>query len=251
MRPYIGVSGITANDQAVRLLKNFYEPVSHQLMIGVLASEFTLGGKENKNPRRYPQVGKIAGIFPDHTRALNMIRYETEHPETLASQLFELNKHGGHSCHGFQISAIWPKPGQIWPFREMYPRVKLMLCVGPMAMKACRNDPVRIADRLREYQNAVDGIVLDFSGDTRILLDPVKALESLDCFKQKTSSFEFGIAGNLNFRNLGRLDPLVKKYPRLSIETEDSIRDPMTDMFLEKEAKVYLRSAKHLYRRRK
>jgi hypothetical protein len=113
---YVGISGVTARAEVLAALSAFPD-CGRQLMVGVLASEKTLAGQQNRWFRRYPKVESIAGIFVDDPRCLNLVHYGADTPPDVTTllRLFEL---AGPLCHGFQFNGAWPYRADLFRLHE-------------------------------------------------------------------------------------------------------------------------------------
>lgn len=109
---YIGVSGFMARGDVDAVLQ-FFPDCGRQLMVGVLVSQKTLAGHKNKYPLRYPDVDRIAGIFSDDPRCLNLIHYASDTPAD-DDTLHRLYDWGGPHCHGFQFNLARPHPHALY-----------------------------------------------------------------------------------------------------------------------------------------
>ena len=85
--PYVGVTGFMSRTEVSEALAMVPQGSTRRLMVGVLASSKTLAGQHNKWPGRYPKREAIASILTNDARALNLVHYSTDRPETLFTQL--------------------------------------------------------------------------------------------------------------------------------------------------------------------
>src|SRR3989338_5761471 len=114
VKAYVGITGFTSQNDVLAVLDMLPQESPRKLMVGVLASQKTVFlGQQNKWPNRYPKAGDIAGIFPNHPNALNLIHYNTKETETLTDQLDRMVKIGGEHLVGFHLNIHCPS---IYPF---------------------------------------------------------------------------------------------------------------------------------------
>ena len=220
--PYAGVTGFTSQTQVEVALAIIPKEPARKLMVGVLMSSKTLAGKQNKWPSRYPTREAISDIFVDDPRALNLVHYSTDHPETLFSQLDKITQLAGHSLDGFQLNIPWPPISQLEDWWETHRDQFLLLQIGNGAVAQAKSME-HFAELLGHYVPMVDAILIDSSGGRGEPLDPVKAAEYLKVSSEYTT-LGLGVAGGLGPLTLHLLDPLIKEYPELSIDAEGQLR---------------------------
>lgn len=228
--PYVGVTGFMSTQEVGTLLGSFPKGSQHQLMVGVLDSSKTLAGKTNKWPGRYPAVTAIRGIFLNHPRALNLVHYSTNTPQTLVQECTQVLQLAGPYCHGLQLNVCWPDPAQIAQLRLTCPRVKLVLQLGGQAMAEESYNPDGIARRLAtQYYDLVDGVLFDPSGGLGIGFDPAVAVRFLFAVQQTKLVATFGVAGGLGPETIDLLAPVAAAYPSVSIDAEGRLRTPQPE----------------------
>ncbi|MBI1984885.1 MAG: hypothetical protein HYS60_02110 [Candidatus Wildermuthbacteria bacterium] len=195
-------------------------------MIGVLASLKTMRGIQNKWPNRYPAMDKIAGIFPDHPLALNLIHYNTKEKDTLGDQLVAMTEFGGTNMHGFQLNIAWPSLDVLREYRKEHATKQIVLQVGEHAFEMVNHSPEQLALRVAEYDGMVEYVLLDPSGGYGKPFDPALARDYLLALKAQNLGMGFGVAGGLSPTTLDLVRPLAKEFPDLSIDAEGRLRTP-------------------------
>lgn len=225
-KPYIGVTGFTSKDEALRVLEATPPTGDRLLMVGVLASSKTLRGEKNKWPNRYPAVQKIAGIFPDDPRALNLIHYSTDDPATLFSQMLELTSLAGTNFHGFQLNCAWPPQSELQHFRNAYPEAKIVLQIGERSLEMVGHSAYGLSIKLfMEYKGLIDYVLLDGSAGRGQILEMEKVRRYLYVLQTLPIPIDLGIAGGLSPQSLPLIEPLMRDFPDLSIDAEGRLRD--------------------------
>lgn len=224
-KPYIGITGFMSIKEAIEILRLVPPLADRLIMIGVLASSKTIKGIKNKWPNRYPVVEEITEIFPNHPLALNLIHYNTKEPETLFGQLVKMTMLGGLNLHGLQLNIAWPSPTILKKYRSNYPNMQIVLQIGRRAFEMIGDSPKQLATKVtKEYIGLADYVLLDPSGgygkplDTRCVRNYLKAL------KEKNLEMGLGVAGGLSPATLNLVKPLVKDFPKLSIDAEGRLR---------------------------
>ncbi len=226
MDPYVGVTAVMTDVQAISLLNAIPHGSKHRLMVGVLASSKTIEGIPNKWPNRYPTLENIGGIFQDDPRALNLIHFNTKDPSLLFEQMVKARSLAGPHCHGFQLNVAWPDPKILRRFYMMRSGPTIVLQVGGHAFACVNDSPRKLADKIaQEYAKYIDYVLLDPSGglgrpfDTEVLRGYLRALDA------KGLPLGLGVAGGLSADTLHLVTPLLDEFPDLSIDAEGRLRD--------------------------
>ena len=240
--PYVGVTGFMSCNEVREALTMVPKKSVRRLMVGILMSSKTLAGQTNKWPGRYPKKEAVAGIFADDERALNLVHYNTDNPETLFAQLTEITELAGPHLDGFQLNIAWPPIAQVQKYRKTNPEKFLLLQIGGKAM-AVAGSAKHFAELVGEYLPTIDAILIDPSGGKGQPLDPIKGTEYLSSL-HNYPKLGLGIAGGLGSRSLYLIDPLVRMFPNLSIDAEGQLRTrPPEDKLCIYTMKNYLEDA--------
>ncbi len=222
--PYIGVTGFMSRDEVLKALEVVPKKSTHRLMAGVLMSSKTLDGLTNKYPGRYPQRDQIADILVDDPRALNLVHYNTDKPETLFRQLTKISKLAGPNLDGFQLNIAWPSICQVEDWWENNPDKFLVLQIGRQAMKQVASLE-HFQNLLGAYVPMVDAILIDASmGEGRPLIveDCRKYLQAASIY----STLGLGAAGGLGQETLHSFGVLFSEFPGLSPDAQNCLRTP-------------------------
>ncbi len=222
--PYVGVTGFMSRAEVSEAIAMVPQGSTRRLMVGVLMSSKTLAGQQNKWPGRYPKKETVVDIFVDDQRALNLVHYNTDHPETLLTQLVEITELAGSHLDGFQLNIAWPPISQLEDYWEAYPDKFLLLQIGGKAMAQVESME-RFTELVGAYLPMIDAILIDPSGGKGEPLDATKGAEYLHAVRDYPT-LGFGIAGGLGPDTLHLLNPLVKEFPELSIDAEGRLRTP-------------------------
>lgn len=245
-QPYIGVTGFTKKEEVEAILAA--RPCRmrrYDLMVGVLASSKTLAGEKNSFPVRFPKVEDIPNIFVDDDEAVNIIHYATKQPENFSEQLFRLVEIAGENLNGFQLNMRWPDPRQIEAFRRRFDAMRIVLQVGAGALAEVEHNPAKLVERVLDYKELIEQILLDPSGGKGIALDVKEMHGYLNALQYSSLIQNIVIAGGLGPDSLLPIQPLVAEFSDLSIDAEGKLRDA-EDCFLVEAAKEYVRAAFNL-----
>lgn len=226
-QPYIGVTGFMSAEEVNEVLKAVPLGTKRKLMVGVLVSSKTMQGIPNKWPNRYPSVDEIAGIFPDHPLALNLVHFNTKDPSLLLAQMLEVTKLGGRNFHGFQLNIKWPNPRTLREYREEHPDKVIVLQCGHSALEEVECNPKKLSLVVADnYEHICDYLLIDPSGGLGKPLNTFEGMHYLADLNVNVKDMGFGIAGGLSS---GTIDELVgsiaKVFPNTSIDAEGRLRD--------------------------
>jgi hypothetical protein len=86
-----------------------------------------------------------------------------------------------------------------------------------------------VIERLKPYQGIITDVLFDPSGGRGQPLDPAVAEQYLAAITEKFPDLGIGAAGGLSTTTLHLVDPLLKKFRKLSIDVEGRVRDNTPD----------------------
>jgi|GEM_PF-1643800 len=229
LRPYVGVTGFTLGFEVETALKEVPHGADRSLMIGVLVSDKTLRGEQNKYPRLYPGIqhpNALEKLFLAHPAAFNVIHYNTSNPEALRPQLVAVVNTGGPNLHGIQLN-MWTEVADLEWFRKRYPTISVIQQVGGMVQHACHHKPRAIAEWIRERRDFIDYVLLDSSDGTGLNLNVAYMEEMIGRIIQKVLGKMplIGVAGGLREETLRNIEPLLRLYVELSYDAQGKLRD--------------------------
>lgn len=238
-RPYIGVTGITSRHQALTLARLLPEVCSHDLMLGVLASNKTLAGEPDLFPNQTPSRLEIEKIFPKRKGILNLLHYYTSDSIGLFHQMAYAYELAGKDCDGLQLNIAWPDSRVLQRFRKVYPKARLVLQIGRDALQEFDRDIDACADETQKYEGIATDILFDLSGGEGKAIDPELAWK----FTEKAlGNYGMGVAGGLEGNNLSTLKKLFRTFADCSIDAQGRLRDANDHLDLRK-AKTYVQQA--------
>lgn len=262
--PYIGITGFTH----AREVEHFFSHASllgspirftnRKIMIGVLASSKTLAGKINRWPQRYPPVENIHSIFGCRSEVINLIHYSTDNPAVVYEDLVSITEIGGPYVDGVQLNMTWPASDAIARYRVYLENsskrlrdkpIRIVLQIGKKALAEANYDPTSITEMLATYvqKRAITDILLDASGGSGTLFDPVIAQSTLQAIQGRFPNIGIGVAGGLWEQTLQVLKPLAQDFPFLNLDAEGKLRDPISDTFDCNKAVQYYEAALKMF----
>ena len=226
MLSYIGVTGFGSRHQVKSVLRALPFGTNRKLMVGVLASHKTINGERQSLPCRCPSELQMRSIFVDDPRVLNLVHFNTKEPHLLYEQLMDVRGFAMTLCHGFQLNMVWPSPEAIKKVKAKWKECVIVLQAGADAFDVIGNDPKVLADKIeREYKGLIDHVLLDASGGLGKPLDAEVLRGYLRAITAKNLPIGLGVAGGLSPSTLGLVEPLIKEFPRVSIDAEGRLRD--------------------------
>lgn len=246
-KPYIGITGFMSSSEVTEVLGSMPKDCERLLMVGVLASQKTLSGEKNKWPNRYPAVDQIAGIFPEHPLALNLIHYHTKEASALYDDLTKLTEIAGERLHGFQLNVMWPPPNHLRQYKLEHPEMKLVLQITRFTMCALLEHPEWVANNiLYTYPELIDYVLLDPSGGRGIPLRRAFIRPYLETISAINPDLGLVVAGGLGPESLNLVSDIASKFPNVSIDAEGRLRDQDDKLDLDL-AKNYLIRALEMF----
>lgn len=235
---YIGFTGITDSEDLIKVLTTSVpRNATHYVMVGVLASDKTLRGEQNKWPGRYPVREKLASVFVGHERAINLIHLHTESATTQLLRNMEIVHELGvfsfgsdSQLCGFQLNVRWPEIRILERYRKMFDsetrRMVIVLQVGNGAMEEVGWDVVKMAERVKEYGNLIDYVLVDPSGGRGIKFNPNLIAPCLRAIKEKCrQELRAVVAGGLGPETFNLVEPMLEEFPGISIDAEGKLMD--------------------------
>lgn len=230
-RPYIGVTGFMSRAEVEDVLTAIPADANRLLMVGVLVSSKTMQGVPNKWPKRYPNADQIAGIFPNHPLALNLVHFNTKDPDELLGQMLKVTELAGKNFHGFQLNIKWPDPHTLWAYKKGYPDKVIVLQCGQSALEEVECNPEKLAFKAKDYEHICEYLLVDPSGGLGKPLNTYEGVRYLADLNVNVNEMGFGIAGGLSPTSLVDLvGSIAKVYPNTSIDAEGQLRDGNDDL---------------------
>ncbi len=226
MFPYIGVTGFMTSAEVSYAIQthreawNNREP-THELMVGVLASDKTLRGEKNKWSRRYPPVEEISALFEDAPNTLNLIHYAGEKS---LENLIRLNNLGGSNCDGFQLNGDWPDPAVLTKLLETVGDRRIVLQVGPTMLAKLNVSGADFLERLEPLADVITDVLIDASGGKGLPIDPATTSWPVSIVAENYPKLGIGIAGGLCAETV---TPTLGQMLRakMSVDAEGRLRD--------------------------
>ncbi|TSC61762.1 MAG: hypothetical protein Greene041614_911 [Parcubacteria group bacterium Greene0416_14] len=254
-KPYIGITGIENQSQALQALEEADGMHERYLMQGILASYKTLHGNKTKYPFGYPEIGHIEKIFVNSPGVLNLIHYHTDHTGSILAQMHEVTRYGGPYVHGIQLNVAWPERWKLDAHKNRNDGQVIVLQCGRKALAACglaveseitSSALASLTRRVASYKDSIDYVLLDMSGGENISLDLSFSRACLTALAEHGVSPMLGTAGGLTAETLPRVAALFSEFPDLSIDGQGGFRDE-DYRFNSTKAIRYIRTAREYF----
>lgn len=213
LKPYIGVTGFMTPGEVEEVLAALPTYHTHQVMVGVLASDKTLDGLPNKHPHRFPRVERIRDLFSDNPNTVNLVHFNTHRVGRLMEDLIDLTeRYGGPNMYGFQLNVPWPDPKKLLTYKKICRPNRLVLWLGGDAVAEVEGSPRLLAEWVSRYSYIATDVLLDPSGGFGREFNVREALTYLQALRDL--GLGLGVAGGLSADNLIHLvEPIAADYP--------------------------------------
>lgn len=236
-RPYIGVTGISEIYEAEVIAQTFPQALpessSHQGMTGYLVSLHTLNGDKEK-VTKYPYINNLPDLLRvTRTASLNTIHYRTPERATLAEQVAKLFDksyiYADGLCQTLQLNIAWPDPDQIEKIKKIMPAMRFILALTPKIV--LRESRFEIEDKLTDYRDIVDYVLIDPSGGIGEAFESNAVLPLYTSAKDIMRNQIVALGGGFNEKNvkirLAEISELLRTK-QFAIDAEGGLRDKTT-----------------------
>lgn len=241
---YIGVCDVPSRRLAMALFHDFIKHNTNprrKFMVGVMTHPIVLNPDlpvpepvRREISQTFPKRDSLARGFIDDPRVLNTIHYAdlygpkgprgAQEAPNILGNLESCVRYGGKSLNAIQLDVTWPKPAELKDFRARHPEISLVLQVGRFSLKTCNNDPQEIVNRLREYGNSVDYILLDMSMGKGKAMASAILLPLLRLVKSELPNLGLAVAGGLGPERSRELEQVAREFPDVSIDTQGRVK---------------------------
>lgn len=247
----IGVTDVPTGAAASALADVIPADANFCLHVGVMMNRKTLLGLPTRWSAIWPRNVEIAEIFTAHPRVLNVLHYADYNASGLTPPLAAALCFAGPHLHAVQLDMIWPDVRALVRFRARYPFLEsVILQIGLPALKMCGGDWRAACRAVAAYGAAIDGILIDMSMGLGVLLDPIRTDECVAIARAELPDLRIAIAGGLGSETVSLIEPILAKYPGISIDAAGRLR-PSGNSSKEKlslpMAEAYVRAASALF----
>ena len=229
MTPYIGITDFTNFDQVKEMLKVFTArkpPDSkRKLHVGVMMSYKTLHEIPSKWQDVFPPKETIADIFSSD-EAYNCLHYaDYDNNPDFRKSLAKAIAFGGKNIHAVQLDMVWPDPFHIVKGIEASGKnVEVILQIGKNALEEAKNNPRIVTKILSIYDGIIHRVLLDKSMGKGLGMDAAYLIPFAREIQETFPMIGIGAAGGLGPETTHLVEPMIKKFPDLSIDAQGRLR---------------------------
>lgn len=229
LKPYIGITGFTREDQIMQLTEVFghhkKSGSSRLFHVGVMMSHRTLTGKRSRFTNIFPNKDYLRSeIFGDHPKYRRKdtylcLHYADYRDESTVGDLVRAINYCGPNLDAVQLDMTWPWPVLITQTRRNFPgrNLEVILQIGNEAAEKYLNRPERIASKISRYNNVIDRVLLDMSMGNGLPMDPSFLIDLIEAIEGEAPHLGIGVAGGLGPGKTHLLGELAQR-PGISID---------------------------------
>ncbi|HMS30896.1 MAG TPA: hypothetical protein PJ984_00685 [Candidatus Saccharibacteria bacterium] len=241
---YFGVCDIYSPEEAKAMaddLRRMRKNPNRKVMIGVMTHPAVLS---DDGPRpvevrdaireEFPSREEMSGGFIDDPDVFNTVHYADlygpdgprkagEAPDVLKN-LELVVQYGGEHLHAIQLDLVWPSSEELKQFKAKYPDIAIILQVGKFSLQEAGNDDQAAIERLREYGDAVDYVLLDMSMGMGKGMEASGLLPMLRTIREQLPDLGLAVAGGLGPESVDLLEPIAREFPDISIDAQGNLK---------------------------
>lgn len=241
---YFGVCDVYSPEEAKAMadeLRKERQYPDRKVMIGVMTHPLVLRDDLGKPKEvldavrsEFPDRDKMAEGFIDDPDVFNTVHYADlyspdgpwkggESPDVFKN-LELVVKYGGENLHAIQLDVTWPSPDELKKFKAKYPDIAIILQVGRFGFGEIDGDPHKLVDRMREYGDSVDYILLDMSMGMGKGMEANWMLPILRTVRDQLPELGLAVAGGLGPDSVDLLAPIAVEFPDISIDAQGNLK---------------------------
>jgi len=241
---YFGVCDVYSPEEAIAMaeeLRKERKNPNRKVMIGVMTHPLVLDPDipvpekvRTEISEIFPSKEKLAGGFTDDPDVLNTVHYadlygpngpwKAQESPNVFNNLELVVQYGGEHLDAIQLDLTWPKSDEIKKFKEKYPNIFIILQVGKFALKEVGDNPQAVVDRLREYDDSVDYVLLDMSMGKGKGMEADGLLPLLRIIRKELPYLGLAVAGGLGPDSVDLLKAITKEFPDVSIDAQGNLK---------------------------
>lgn len=231
LRPYIGITGFTNEDQVTYLTEVFgrhKKPGSSRLLhVGVMMSHSTLTGGQSRFTHIFPNKDYLSSeIFGNHPEyrpkdTYFCLHYADYQNITTVDDLVRAIHYCGPNLDAVQLDMTWPAPTMIDRVKDMFRgrSIEFILQIGKKAVESHHGDSVAIAKVVGLYGDSINRVLLDMSMGNGVAMDSTLLIDLIEAIEGEAPHFGIVVAGGLGPGRTHLLGKLAER-PRISIDAQ-------------------------------
>lgn len=241
---YFGVCDVYSPEEAFAMaeeLRRERKNPNRKVMVGVMTHPFVLN-PDMPVPEKvrteiseiFPTKEKMAGGFINDPDVLNTVHYadlygpngpwKAEESPNVFNNLELVVQYGGEHLDAIQLDLTWPKSDELKRFKEKNPDIFIILQVGKFALKEVEGDPWAVVDRLREYDDSIDFVLLDMSMGKGKGMEAGGLLPLLRIIRKELPYLGLAVAGGLGPDSVDLLGPIAEEFPDVSVDAQGNLK---------------------------
>lgn len=209
---------------------NTHKPAgSNRLLhVGSMMSYKTLHNIPNRYQQVFPSRETIIDIFREKlaSQVYYCLHYADYNHNTHHQDITRILRYdAGPFVHALQLDMPWPNPEMIARgVRLSGKQIEVILQVGRNSFSEVGNDPLGVVSRLESYNNIIHRVLLDKSMGEGRSMDAVELSLCIRAIKKRLPRLKITVAGGLGPNSIELVEPLVKKFPDISIDAQGRLR---------------------------
>lgn len=220
--PYVGFSafGHPSECDAVRAA---IRP-ERLLMFGALMYGDPREWNPYRSPKRCPKYDVLSTIFQLRTNVLHLLHFGARPDCDLSEDLCLAHERAGQHCDGIQVNEpAFPDPRALRHYKERFKSTIALAC-QPDAIRLVDRDPKKLVEKLKEYTDLIEYVLIDESAGAGHALNPSFLDE---CYREISAAMPHVTpicCGGLHAGNVAeRVGPLARKF-RVGTDAEGALR---------------------------
>lgn len=253
---YIGFTDPQTPEQVRQVLHNVPPLTNIKLHVGMMTSRKKLAGQPTKYDRVWLPPEELSLPFLDDQRVMNVVHYADYTGLDAFDQIQQCIRLGGERLHGIQLDMSWPNPHQLVRaiLDSNNPNVEVILQIGKDAFKQITNHTQEqtidnFLVTLSRYRDVLTHVLLDRSMGKGESMTADFFRPYIDAIQDTFPRLGIVVAGGLGPETLHLVEPLIERYPFLSIDAQGQLRnsgDSKDPIDMERVCQ-YVKSAYQLY----
>ncbi len=241
---YFGVCDVYSPEEAKAMadeVRSARKYADRKVMIGVMTHPVVLSDDRpmpefvrEEIRAEFPTKEAMSAGFIDDPDVFNTVHYADlygpdgprkggESPDVFKN-LERVVEYGGENLHAIQLDVTWPVSDELKKFKNKYPDIAIILQVGKFGIKEIDSDPHKLVDRMREYGDAVDYILLDMSMGMGKSMESEGLLPMLRTVRDQLPDLGLAVAGGLGPDSVDLLAPIAAEFPDISIDAQGNLK---------------------------
>ena len=241
---YFGVCDVYSPEEAKAMadeVRSARKYADRKVMIGVMTHPVVLSD-DRPMPEavrmeiraEFPTKEAMSAGFIDDPDVFNTVHYADLYgPDgprkggeslDIFKNLERVVEYGGENLHAIQLDVTWPASDEIKKFKNLHQDIAIILQIGKFGIKEIEGDPHKLVERMREYGESVDYILLDMSMGMGKDMESDGLLPMLRTVRDQLPELGLAVAGGLGPDSVDLLAPIAAEFPDISIDAQGNLK---------------------------